>query len=185
MKQVNLLPKIEQRQIRLDVVTHQLLRFWVIVPASVVILIILVFASQIYLRTQIASTSDQIAAEAQSLKTADTQNLESQVLDLNQQIRLVETVKKQHYEWSKALVELDRLLPNDLVITVVSLDRATGKIDLTGTAQNRDSILKFWSNVKKSTMFKDINFPLANLEKPVDASFTFTLVINEEAIKIQ
>lgn len=183
MKQINLLPKIEQRQIGFDLLTQKLIRFGFLVLSLLVIVFLLSLGSQIYLRKKMTSLKQEIAGQEALLTSSDNQELQKQVVDLNQQIRTIEQLKGQHLEWSKVLIELTNLLPTDMRVTTLGVDRASLKLTITGTAENRDSVLKFWSNVKKSRYFTDINFPLINLEKPTSTPYTYTLTINAEALK--
>ncbi|MBI4363608.1 MAG: PilN domain-containing protein [Candidatus Doudnabacteria bacterium] len=182
MRIINLLPKVEQREIKLDVITRQVVNFWSVVAISILIVFLLSLGGQFYLRQQIASVDRLIAQQREALKSSDTQELEKQVTDLNAQIRLINQLKSQHLEWSKALVELAVLLPSDMQITVLSLDRETGQISILGNAGSRESVIKFWASVKKSSYFTGIDFPLANLEKPSSITFTFKLLADKNEL---
>lgn len=183
MKRINLLPKSEQQEVRLQFFTKQLVVFWLWVLISLLLFLIITLVVQSYLKGQVTSIDTQINADRQVLKSSDNEILKQQVGDLNNQISNLKNLSAQHYYWSKALAELGNLLAADMQVDLLSLDRASGKVEIRGTAGTRDSVLKFWSDIHKSAYFKNINFPLSNLEKPVSDSFTFTFYVNPESLK--
>lgn len=183
MKRINLLPKSELRDIKLGFYAGQFLVFWVCVMITLVVFLILVIVSRTYLTNQVNQTQDQISVQKQVLKSSDNELLKQQISDLNDQTSNIQNINAQHYYWSKALVELGNLLVPDIHLDLLTLDRATGQIYIKGIAGSRDSVLKFWSDVHKSAYFKNINFPLANLNQAADDSFEFTFYINPASVK--
>lgn len=183
MKRINLLPKTAQKEISLDIFAQKLFNFWIVVLVSFVVLFLLALGSQIFLNKKIGSTAREIVVKQAQLTSSDNQQLEQQVIALNDQIKIIEDLKVRHYYWSEALLELANLMPADLQVSILSLDRSTNKIDVIGTGGSRESVIQFWANVKKSKYFSDINFPLTNLEKPNNAPYTYTLTINPKQIQ--
>ncbi|OGE81017.1 MAG: hypothetical protein A3H72_01615 [Candidatus Doudnabacteria bacterium RIFCSPLOWO2_02_FULL_48_8] len=182
MKKINLLPLSAQKELTLELASRQFLNFWAWIFFSLLLLSALSFFSTFQLNSQINQAEEAIAENQALLKSATNQQLQQQVVALNDEIRKIEALRARHYYWSEALVELGNFIADDAVIDVLSLDRASGKIDISGTAQDRESILKFWADMHKSKYFKNINFPLSNLERADDAPFTYTFYINPEAI---
>jgi Tfp pilus assembly protein PilN len=182
MKIINLLPNSEQKEIQREFLFRRVVVFWVLVWVSMGLLLTLTIATKIYLNKKISDTKKEITNGQNTLNSSDYRDLQKQVLQLNGSIKEVNNLITQHYYWSKSLVALADLIPSDVQLNQVVLDRETGRIDISGQAQNRDSIIKFWSDVIKSDYFHDINFPLANLEKPKIANFTFTFYVNKDKV---
>lgn len=180
---INLLPKTEQKEIHYELMSHQLTNFWLWIVLSLALLFILSLLSVFQIKRLSHGADGEIAASRQALSSASNQELEKQVLLLNNEIKKIDLLRASHYQWSEALVELSSIIPGDMVIDILSLDRATGKIDMTGFASDRESIIKFWSDMHKSKYFKNINFPLSNLEQPRNTAYQFTFFINDEQIK--
>ncbi|MBI4049548.1 MAG: hypothetical protein HY395_01890 [Candidatus Doudnabacteria bacterium] len=180
---VNLLPKIEQKDIHFELAYHQLTNFWLWVLGSLVLLIIIGQLSAWQIKSWIKTADAELAASRESLNTASNQELQKQVLLLNQEIANIDQLRSAHYAWSDALIELGSILPADMVVDILSLNRVSGQVDITGFVRNRESVIKFWSDMHKAKYFKDINFPLSNLEQPLDTPYQFTFFINEEQIK--
>jgi Tfp pilus assembly protein PilN len=183
VKVVNLLPKAEQKELRLEIMTAQVRQFWFVVLASFILLILLGIGASLFLQQRIKSNNAEIENKKKVLSSAATKQLEQQVSELNNQIRLVGALKSDHYHWSKALVELTYMVDNDTKLTSVTMDRFTGRVQVYGEAADRESVLAFWSTVKRSSLFSNINFPLTNLEKDLRANFTFTFNVNTQEMK--
>jgi Tfp pilus assembly protein PilN len=183
MKQINLLPKEEQRELRLTFFNDQLIRFWIWILVSMMLFVSITYIAKAYLSGQVAETEGQIALSEQILKSSDNELLKSQVEALNQEISALKSIQTQHRFWSVALEELPKILATDISLDTMVVDRATGRVDIAGVAGSRESVLKFWSDVHKSDYFTNINFPLSNLEKPVTDPFTFSFTIKEDKVK--
>jgi len=178
MKTINLLPKAESSELAMELASRQILKFLVIAVGSLLIFLGLAFGIRIPINNEIAENDKQIANLQKELSTSGNLALQRQVVTLNSQMKNITTLTQKRNYWSKALIELGNLSPEGFHLDLASFDRASGQITITGTADNRSSVLNFWSNVKKSTLFKDINFPLNNLEKATDTPFTFSFTVD-------
>lgn len=183
MKRINLLPKIEQREFKLELLAKQFLTFWLWVMITLVIFVLAIIASQIYLAKQNQIIKEALIVKQQTLASTGTAQLKSEIVSLNSQVANIKTLSVNHYYWSKALADLGNILPADAQVDLLTLNRASGQIDIQGTAGTRESVLQFWSELHKSQYFKDINFPLSNLDQAVNAPFTFKFFVNTETIK--
>jgi Tfp pilus assembly protein PilN len=183
MKIINLLPKDEQRQLRLDIINHQLRVFWAIILASMLIFGALGIGTYQYLRLSVNNVDEEIALNRAKLETADIRDLQQQVLKLNQNIKEIKTIRGQQYKWSEVLLEIGQVMPSQVQLNSVEIERGTGKVVILGRAEDRDMVIETWSRLKKSEMFTDVNFPLPNLEQPVNGNFTYTFFIDLEKIK--
>ncbi len=183
MKQINLLPKSEQRELRLTFFNEQLIRFWIWILVCLLLFVSLTYIAKAYLSGQVAGIEGEIALSEQVLKSSDNEQLKSQLEVLNQELNSIKHIRNQHRYWSIALEELAKMLSPDISLDSVIIDRTGNKVDIVGVAGNRESVLKFWSDVHKSEYFTNINFPLANLEKPILDPFSFSFTVNEEKVK--
>lgn len=180
---INLLPKPQQQQVRYGLLSHQVMNFWLWVAGSLVVLVVLVFLASVRIKQELVQTETAIAANREQLASDTNRQLENEVLTLNSDLKKINTLQTQAYHWSQALLELGQLIPLDFVVDILSLDRKTGRVAISGTAGDRANILLFWSAIHKSRHFRDINFPLANLERVRQAPFTFEFNLNAEEIK--
>lgn len=183
MKILNLLPKEEVKELQYEQYGSQIFRFWTSTVLALIVLFVISLAGNFWLSQKISINNSEIENKKQELSTAATKQLEQEVSELNAQIRLIDSLRRNHYYWSNALIELSYLLDTDAKFTSVQMDRETGKVQVNGEAGDRDSVLAFWAAVKKSEMYKNIDFPLTNLEKDEGAEYTFTFFINPEKVK--
>lgn len=182
MKRINLLPKTDQRDHKLYVFGKSLIAFWVWVLGSLVIIIVLVYLAKSFLNYQAVQIGSAIDSAKKTLQSSDYEIVKQQIIELNGQIAGINSISTQHYYWTNALSELSNLLAEDLHMTAFGLDRESGMVVIKGIG-SRASVLKFWEDIHKSPYFKDINFPLANLEKATDDNFSYTFYLVPETIK--
>ena len=161
---------------------YQLTNFFLLVIVAIAIAVAASILAQVYLKQKTSTLAQRISSQKALLTSSDNRELERQVIDLNNEIKTIESLNQNHYAWSKTMTELARLLPSDMRVTTLSIDRETGKLAISGTADNRDSVLRFWMVAKKSSFIKEIDFPLSNLEKPTTASYNFSMNINLEKL---
>ncbi len=185
MKTINLLPSSENKEVKLQLMSIQLTNFWFYIVSGLIMFGLLALIVTILLRNQISQTTNNIADKQTELASSNTQQLESRVQGLNSQIRSIKNLTNNHYEWSRALIEISRVTPEKVKLNLLDVNTVTGKVDLSGTAEDREAVIEFWSNVKKSKYFKDINFPFSNLERETDASFSYTFYLNRDLFKYE
>jgi Tfp pilus assembly protein PilN len=183
MKTINLLPKPIVREFRTELVAGQVLKFWVWVVLSLALFFALVIGTIVYLRTEMQKTDQLIYDQKMVLSASNTKELENRVRELNSKIDNIKTLQKNHYYWSEAVLEVARIIPSDVELEAMILDRTANKVEISGTAKNRESVIQIWADLKRSPKFRDVNFPLNNLEKSADGNFTYAFYVKPEEIK--
>jgi Tfp pilus assembly protein PilN len=183
MRSINLLPKDAQRDVRLQFVAKQLLMFWIWVLISVIAFLVLTLVARIYLAQQKTGIESAISQQRETLKSSNNELLKQQVSSINSQTATIKNLSGQHYYWAEAFVDLANRIPADMQADLISLDRTTGKVEIQGMSGTRSSVLQFWSNMHKSAFFKDIDFPLSNLDQATNDSYTFTFYLNPDQLK--
>jgi Tfp pilus assembly protein PilN len=182
-KYINLLPPEEQQKIKLAKLTNEIFNFALWVGLSLVIFILLAFASVVYLKNLSGSFDSDILHNKLVLQSSDNDRIRQEVSALNTAVKDFQNLKAQHYHWSEALVALAQIIPREVQLNGLSLDRKTGKVEILGEARNRETVIALWVALKRSDFFKDVNFPLTNLEKPQATPFSYSFYINSEKLK--
>lgn len=177
MQTINLLPKSEQKELRMQVIAEQVFSFWVWTLLSLVVFGVFSYLGQYTLRDQIIQTERTINVRGAILNSGENEKYKNEIETLNNNIKSIKALNKEHYQWSRVLEEIALILPSGITIDSLILQRDSGKIDIIATANDRNSILSFWANVIKSPYFMNINFPLSNLEKSTAAPFMFTFYL--------
>lgn len=185
MKQINLLPTIEQRELKLMFFARRLSNFWFWLIGSLIIFFLLALATRFYMDGMINDTESKIAQDKSVLDSSEYKELQDEILLLNKNIKEIKNLQSQHYYWSSALVHLANAIPPDMQLNQVIFDRVTLKMEITGQAKTRESVIALWANILKSEYFKNINFPLTNLEKAEDADFAYTFYVRPEQFKTE
>lgn len=170
---VNLLPPQEQKQIKLQEVQNQLLSFGIWLFLSFLVLAVLLFVGRFFLRTELRLVFDQVAAEARILSEIRKGGLRNEIEAFNHNLENFQLLQEKHENFSKILMELGRILPSDVTIDKLVINRNDKKIEISGRAGTRVSILKLRENILASPYFTNVNFPLANLERPTDVTWRY------------
>ncbi len=184
-KMINLLPESEVKELKLELASKQFLKFFSMIFITLLLFILASVVGKIWVSAEMSGDDSVISSLQSQLNSSDNQALQKEIVQLNGQIKNVKSFQQQHYAWSKVLTEIGNLSPSDFQLQLLTADKSNGQIVINGTAGKRDSVLQFWSNVKKSSYFQNINFPLTNLEQPTNTPFTFTFFINPAQIKNQ
>lgn len=180
---INLLPPVEQKKLKTEKLITEVLNFSTWVVVSLVLFCLLSYGTVLYLKHFSGSLDAEILIKRMVLDSTDNTRIKNEVQTLNTALKDFQNLEAQHYEWSVALIALAEIIPGSIQLNAVSLDRASGKVEIVGVATDREAVIALWVNLKRSDFFKDVNFPLTNLEKPQITPFSYTFFINPEKIK--
>lgn len=175
---INLLPPDEQRQIANIATNAQVLRFGLWLMVSFAVLIAALLAARFVLLRQMSSVAADLAAVTETLRTLETSQLRQDLERFNLDLRNFSALSKAQQQWSGVLEDFQKLLPADL--TVDSFSLGTGeKIEVAGRGGTRKSVLQLRQNILQSSSFVNVNFPLKNLERAVDAPWSYRFYVKQ------
>ena len=180
MKLINLLPDSEQNLIKKENFLRSLRAVFILALASYVLVAGILLLARVFLEQNANDLQNKIAQQKQTLQNQD--QIQQDVQKDNAIITDYVVIAGKNPQWSKALSALADLVPPDVAIANLSADTATGKIEIQGQSPSRDSVLQLRANIAESPMFKNIDLPLGNLEKPADLQFHYTFYLNQGAI---
>lgn len=180
-KRINLLPPDEQKRNRLLETNFQIIRFGFVVSASLVVLGLCLFVSSLFFANTLDQTQFEIETHNQVLARFQKQGLEKEILVLNETMSNFDTLLKNPTKWSPYLVELAQILPEGMKIESLTMDSVTRKVEVTGKAQVRSSVLQFRRNIIQSRNFENINFPLANIESAANVAWKYRFYLKTHA----
>lgn len=183
-RQINLLPPSEQRTVRQLDVNRELVSFgaWLTVSLAVVALVFL--AVTLTLRAELSGARALIQVKTEELDKLEQAFLQDEVVVLNQDLRNFEEILKQNKAWSGVLREVARNLPNDMVLDSLVIEPAAYRVEAKGRTADRDSVLLFRQNILNSEYFRNINFPLLNLEKAFGGEWEYRFFVNPEVLPV-
>jgi len=107
-----------------------------------------------------------------------TKEIKIKVNNINTKLRQINEIQKDYYEFSKPLIALGQLIPNNIQITSLNLDKSTMQFSLKGISKTREDLLKLQNNLETSSLFKDLKFPLSNLLAKQNINFEFSGALN-------
>ncbi|OGY92592.1 MAG: hypothetical protein A2260_01500 [Candidatus Komeilibacteria bacterium RIFOXYA2_FULL_45_9] len=103
---------------------------------------------------------------------ADNRFLTDKVSDLNEKINLLYAIQSDNYNWTELLKVLSGLTPEDVAILEFNGQSTSQQFNLHGFAKTRDIYLKFRGNLEASDYFSNLDFPLTDILKKEDITFT-------------
>lgn len=179
-RSANLLPPEVRKQNELYQFSSGLLLFggWVAMLLAALVLVLVM--ARIFFARQLSSVTAQVASKTKVLETLRAGELTSEVESVNLNLANFKILQSQHRVFAEALLELARVLPADVTVDAVAVTRGGGKIEIRGRAGSRDSVLTLRQNILQSALFKGVNFPLQNLERPRDVSWKYRFYLSSE-----
>lgn len=101
----------------------------------------------------------------------------TEIKELN---KIIKEFEKTHANYSKTtpkILELANNLPDDILLNSLSLDKKNKKIEITGIAKTRNSLLNYQEKLKKIEWINEVYIPTKNLLKKEDIVFSFETTI--------
>lgn len=115
-----------------------------------------------------------------SLVNVEHLRLESNIDELNKKVEYADKMQAGFTKWSDAVESLTALLPPDITVDYLLLNRSSGAFRLNGRSQNRDALIAAKTSFERSGLFKSLDAPLSNLLEKTDIEFRFAGFIKPE-----
>jgi len=176
-KRINLLPPEEQKHNTLLDINYQIVRLGLMITATILVLGAGLFVSSLFFENTLDRTESEIASYGLVLARFQKAGLEQEITELNESMANFNSLSRAPTVWSPYLAELARILPAPVSIDTLKIDAQTRQVESSGQAATRDSVLELRRNILKSPYFENINFPLANLQTPVDVPWKFRFYV--------
>jgi hypothetical protein len=181
-KFVNLLPSDEQKEYKLQLIHTELWSFGFWLGLSFLILAVLIFAAQTFLQEELKISQQRVQTEQIAFNKLQEQGIQKAAGDFNLNLTNFRTLSARHQNLSPVLIEFARLLPAGLTVDSLTISRSSLKVEASGRASDRKSVLQLRQNLLASSYFNNVNFPLLNLEKRTDAVWKFRFYIRPEIL---
>jgi len=170
---INLLPPLEQQELRILRINQQVRDFGIWLLFSLAVLITLFVAARFYLISELKQTTEELAAELDVLNNLETSDFRKEVERFNTELGNFELLQDKQKQLSGTLTEMAQKIPPDLTLDKFSVDTGTGRVEISGRGGSRSSVLAFRQSLLKSDRFKNVSFPLANLERSNDVVWRY------------
>lgn len=97
-----------------------------------------------------------------------------EVAEINRRMTKINQIQKEYTKWSEKIIEVNRLIPNNIKISSIDFDKNTNKFLITGTARYRQDFINLKENLETSDIVVNISSPLSNLLHQEDLDFSLT-----------
>ncbi len=166
---LNLLPKEEK-------IAYKQERYFNIIKNSLylaLIALILIATSLLGARTILEKNFVNIV-ENDSVSPFATLKIKNKVNNINKKLQEINEIQKDYFNFYNPVIELGNLLPGNVQINLLNLDKNKLTFSLKGLAKTRDDLLNFQKNLESSSIFKNIKFPLSNFFSKENIIFEFS-----------
>lgn len=185
MKRINLLPEHKQSELY-----YENLFYSVSVAAGlgVVILLLGILAqvgTWVYLQQKEAKVIREVEELQQQVNRSENAQVKQKIKDINSTLTDFETLSMAAPRWSGVLESFAKLVPKNVLISNFTASSVDGEIEIRGFAPTRELVIELYNNINADKVhFKDINYPLENVAKPLNVQFSFRFYI-QDGILIQ
>jgi Tfp pilus assembly protein PilN len=174
---LNLIPPTAKRNLKLTQV------YKIIKDLIIFILFLTIFVAIILLLIKMALQNNFNKVVTESTLTTKYANIfNKDVKKFNEYLSAVDKIQQDYIPWSKFLVNLTKLIPEN--INIKNLDIDSNKISITGWAKSRDELLLFKNNLENSELFNGVNIPLENLLQKDNVDFNIKASIKLDKLKV-
>ncbi len=102
------------------------------------------------------------------------------VREVNLKINEVERIKKKSFDWLELFGAVSEILPEDIYVESLRVDKEEGLASLTGLALSRESLVSLRDELERSEYFYSPDMPLDSILKREDINFDIKVRINTE-----
>lgn len=184
MKHINLLPKAKQQELAYETLFRGIVRFLEIAAITFILVFLGQFAIWSYLRAEEVNLVGDIAQLKIITDKQDNAELKGEIREINAQITDFKNLLDGTPAWSKAVRTLASHVPTGVRVGNISANTTKKELEIRGYSPTREAVIEFYNAVRDDTdNFASINYPLENVAKPTDVSFSFTIVLQDSLLK--
>jgi Tfp pilus assembly protein PilN len=179
---INLLPEEKKNKIKRKKGIVAIIKQEVLFLSAILFLIVILFDINFILKLQLDSLEKNYSLEQSQNKYQELKRYEDKFKEINSKTAMLDNIEKDHLYWSKLFYELDKVVPDGILINNISNNGY--RMSLTGTSAKRENLLKFQDNINASQCFSDVNVPLSNLVSKENVNFKIDFKIREDCLKL-
>lgn len=105
-------------------------------------------------------------------------SLDKQISQLNNELKNISSIQNNFTKWSTILGNVISIIPNNIEIKYLNIEKTSGNFNLNGRARERADYLKLKDNLEKFPYLQKLETPLANLLTRQNVDFQFSGQIN-------
>ena len=173
MIHLNLIPDAQRERLkreRLFLFVHTITGYLVV---AIAVATILITAS----RFMLISHFNKLRSNT-SLVNIEHQVFQNNIEEINYKLSVAQSVQKNFSKFSTLIYEVTKLIPEGVILTFVTVDRATGAFRITGIAPTRDALTQTKERLENSRFVTELQAPLSNFLEKEDVDFRFAGKLN-------
>jgi len=174
MIKINLLPPAEKKQLELANFIRLAASFGIWISVSLIIFVLLLVSAYGSLVILLKDQNRLIEIRRADRKTQRLVEIEGTIEKVNNQLIDINLKQKELIVWTPALEELSEITPNGIYLDNFAYQASLNRINITGLANTRDTLLFFQKQLEDSPYFVEIDAPLSNLIKQTNINFSFS-----------
>ena len=127
---------------------------------------------------------DSYATALSATTTVNDRNrtIDREIAKLNLGLKDVKAIQAYFVKWSTLLVDLTTVVPSNVEVSYLNLEKKNHLFNLTGMAQQRDDFLALKQALEKLPYLQELSNPLTNLLLQRNVSFQFSAKLKPEAL---
>lgn len=184
MRQINLLPKLRQQELRYETLLHSL---WLVIGlslASFAVVFIAQFMAKFYLELQSQLVKAQIAQLQIQVNKQENATVKAKVKAVNDLISDYKNLADSSPKWSKVIKAFAPLPPSGVLVSNLVVDATQKSVTITGFSPTRQLVIQLYNNILDDPAdFYKVNYPLENIAEPTNINFHFTFYIQAKLLK--
>lgn len=149
-----------------------------ILVVAIIILAGVLFFDKMLLSENIKTIQSDINDQESIILHQQGNTLEQSIKELNSQLQTISGIQNGHTNWMSVIFDFAKLVPNNIQISSLTLDKDAKSFDLKGLAKTRESLLQLQSNLESSSQFTKIESPITNITEKDNITFEYTGQIN-------
>jgi len=174
---MNLLPKIQKKRLRLEIIYKNIIYSGFILILLILILIFFSAGLLVFLNFKYQAIEKGIVLEqSRIIETETVKGTERKIVELNKQLKeLIEFERKQSNLYNTLNIIVKDVL-NDVEIYTLEIDKEINKVTVRGFASNRNTLTVIKEKLLSSAEYKGVDFPISNFTTPKDIDFSFNFI---------
>lgn len=134
----------------------------------------ILLATKFYLEDKLRTITQDVDQATAVLPNAQGAPINTTIQEINGKIDYLTTIQQDYIKWSAYLADLTALIPQNIKLSGIRLNKENNEIEITGRAVSRNDFLSLKSNLDGSKILNDIISPISNLIKKENVDFTIT-----------
>jgi len=174
MIKINLLSPAEKKQLELANFIRLAISFGIWISVFLIVFILLLVSTYGSLAILLKDQNRLIEIRRADHKTQRLVEIEETIKKVNDQLIDINLKQKELVVWTPALGELSEITLNGIYLDNFAYQASLNRINITGLANTRDTLLFFQEQLEDSPYFIEIEAPLSNLIKQTNIDFSFS-----------